>query len=56
VKAILLGDSEAAAEAMRDHISAGGRVFADMILRSPPPAAYSPNHRRKRAGKDESGL
>lgn len=56
VKAILLGDSEAAAEAMRDHISAGGRVLADMILRSLPPAAYSPNHRRKRAGKDESGL
>lgn len=36
VEAILRGDSEAAAEAMRDHISAGGRAFTDMILRAPP--------------------
>lgn len=53
VQAILRGDSEAAAEAMRDHISAGGRVFADMILRSPPPAP-SQDHRRKRAAKEDS--
>lgn len=36
VETILRGDSEAAAEAMRDHISAGGRAFTDMILRAPP--------------------
>lgn len=29
---ILVGDSEKAAEAMRDHISAGGKAFADLIL------------------------
>lgn len=32
VYAILAGDANEAAEAMRDHISAGGRVFADLIL------------------------
>lgn len=32
VHAILAGDANEAAEAMRDHISAGGRVFADLIL------------------------
>lgn len=32
VHAILAGDTDAAAEAMRDHISAGGRVFADLVL------------------------
>jgi len=32
VEAILTGDPEGAAEAMRDHISAGGRVFADLVL------------------------
>ncbi|MCK1742067.1 GntR family transcriptional regulator [Bradyrhizobium sp. 139] len=30
--AILKGDGEAAANAMRDHISVGGRVFADLIV------------------------
>lgn len=34
VEAILAGDAVAAAEAMRDHISAGGRLFADLVLRS----------------------
>lgn len=32
VAAILAGDAEAAAEAMRDHISMGGKVFADLVL------------------------
>ena len=32
VSAILAGDSEAAAEAMREHISQGGKVFADLVL------------------------
>lgn len=32
VHAILAGDANEAAEAMRDHISAGGRVFVDLIL------------------------
>lgn len=32
VEAICRGDSEAAAAAMREHISAGGRVFVDMLL------------------------
>ena len=54
VNAILRGDSEAAAEAMRTHISAGGRVFADMILRSPPPAP-SPGRRRKPVTAKEGG-
>jgi DNA-binding GntR family transcriptional regulator len=32
VDAILKGDGEAAAAAMRDHISIGGRVFADLVV------------------------
>lgn len=32
VHAILAGNANEAAEAMRDHISAGGRVFVDLIL------------------------
>lgn len=32
VSAILAGDAEAAAEAMREHISQGGKVFADLVL------------------------
>jgi DNA-binding GntR family transcriptional regulator len=32
VKAISKGDSEAAGKAMRDHISIGGRVFADLVV------------------------
>ena len=34
VDAILAGDSEMAAQAMRDHLSAGGQVFADLVLRA----------------------
>jgi DNA-binding GntR family transcriptional regulator len=32
VDAIQKGDGEAAAAAMRDHISIGGRVFADLVV------------------------
>lgn len=32
VEAISKGDSEAAGKAMRDHISIGGRVFADLVV------------------------
>lgn len=32
VEAILAGDAEAAARAMRDHISIGGQAFADLVL------------------------
>lgn len=32
VACILKGDPDAAAEAMRDHISLGGKVFADLVL------------------------
>lgn len=32
VAAVLAGDADAAADAMRDHISIGGQVFADLVL------------------------
>ena len=32
VAAILAGDADAAADAMRDHISVGGQAFADLVL------------------------
>ncbi|MBS0508448.1 MAG: GntR family transcriptional regulator [Proteobacteria bacterium] len=48
VAAILKGDGEEAAEAMRNHISAGGRAFADMVLSAPPPAALTPRRRKHR--------
>jgi DNA-binding GntR family transcriptional regulator len=32
VAAILAGDADAAAEAMRNHISVGGQAFADLVL------------------------
>jgi DNA-binding FadR family transcriptional regulator len=32
VEAVSKGDSEAAGKAMRDHISIGGRVFADFVV------------------------
>ena len=48
VKAILKGDSEGAAEAMRNHISAGGRAFADMVLGAPSTAPVQPRRRRRR--------
>lgn len=32
VAALLAGDADAAADAMRDHISIGGQVFADLVL------------------------
>lgn len=47
VAAIINGNSEGAAEAMRNHISAGGRAFADMVLAAPIPPAI-PAKRRKR--------
>ena len=48
VTAILKGDGEGAAEAMRNHISAGGRAFADMVLGAPSTAAIQPRRRRRR--------
>lgn len=35
VRAICAGEGEAAAEAMRDHITAGGRALADIVLALP---------------------
>lgn len=49
VQAIIQGDSEGAAEAMRNHISAGGRAFADMVLGAPPLAPQQPRRRRRKA-------
>ncbi len=51
VAAIVKGDSEGAAEAMRNHISAGGRAFADMVLTAPPAATLQPRRRIRRAEK-----
>ncbi|MDO5625167.1 MAG: GntR family transcriptional regulator [Pseudomonadota bacterium] len=45
VQAICAGDTEAAAETMRQHISAGGRAFADMVLGTPAPV-YARGQRR----------
>ena len=45
VDAILRGDSEGAAEAMREHVSAGGKVFAELVLRS---AGAPPGYIRRR--------
>lgn len=45
VQAIVQGRSEAAAEAMRDHICAGGSAFADMVLSAQP--ARPPVRRRQ---------
>ena len=51
VDAICRGDSEAAAAAMREHISAGGRVFVDMLLSASaeirPPARPSRTRRAR---------
>lgn len=49
VQAILAGDSLGAAEAMRNHISAGGRAFADMVLAAPVSAALPPRRRKRTA-------
>lgn len=49
VTAILDGDSQAAAEAMRNHISAGGRAFADMVLSTPSPAEVQVRRRKRKA-------
>lgn len=51
VQAICAGRGEAAAEAMREHISAGGKAFADLVL-SAQPSAPQPIRRtaRKKTG------
>ncbi|MDE2414468.1 MAG: GntR family transcriptional regulator [Comamonadaceae bacterium] len=49
VTAILDGDSQAAAEAMRNHISAGGRAFADMVLSTPSPVEAQARRRKRKA-------
>ena len=49
VRAILAGDSEGAAEAMRNHVLIGGKVFADLVLNASPPASYTRERRRKTA-------
>lgn len=49
VAAIIHGDSEAAAEAMRNHISAGGRAFADMVLAAPVQPAVQVKKRKRKA-------
>ena len=49
VNAILNGDSEGAAEAMRNHISAGGRAFADLVLGAPVQPAVPLRRRKPRA-------
>lgn len=54
VAAILAGNSEDAAEAMRNHISAGGRAFADMVLGTVPSSPMQPR-RRKRRNSEEKG-
>ena len=48
VLAIRAGAPEPAAEAMRQHISAGGKVFADMVLSAPP---TEPNYKKTRRRK-----
>ena len=49
VAAIINGDSEGAAEAMRNHISAGGRAFADMVLAPPVQQGLQPKRRKRKA-------
>ena len=49
VSALLRGDSEGAAEAMRHHISAGGRTFADIVLAASP-TPVEPRRRGRREG------
>ncbi|WP_353233370.1 GntR family transcriptional regulator [Diaphorobacter ruginosibacter] len=49
VQAILDGDSERAAEAMRNHISAGGRALADMVLTAPAPQIIQPRRKKRKA-------
>lgn len=54
VKAIQAGHGEAAAEAMRAHISVGGSAFADMVLSAPALAPTYPRQRnRKLIVRDE---
>ena len=48
VAAIVNEDAESAAEAMRQHISAGGRTFADVVLSTPPPAPIQPRRRKRK--------
>lgn len=48
VTAILNGDSQGAAEAMRNHISAGGRAFADMVLSTPSPVEIQTRRRKRK--------
>jgi len=40
VAAICAGQAEVAAEAMRQHICAGGSAFTDMVLGAPAQAGY----------------
>lgn len=54
VAAILAGNSEVAAEAMRNHISAGGSAFADMVLSTVSAQLMQPR-RRKRASSEKKG-
>lgn len=49
VGAIRSGNQEAAAEAMRTHISAGGSAFADMVLGTPASAPAYPRARKRPA-------
>ncbi|MCM2345742.1 MAG: GntR family transcriptional regulator [Acidovorax soli] len=54
VEAIQAGQGEAAAEAMRAHISMGGSAFADMVLGAPAMApAYASRRPRKSPGSSD---
>ena len=53
VGAIRAGHGEAAAEAMRTHISMGGRAFADMVLGTP---SLAPEHPRPRTRRPQGGM
>lgn len=53
VAAILAGHGEDAAEAMRNHISAGGRAFADMVLGTAPSAPMQPRRPKRRNPKEK---
>ena len=47
IEAIRAGRPDAAAEAMREHISAGGKAFADMVLSAPARSHDYGRQRRK---------
>ncbi len=49
VRALHAGDSDGAAEAMRNHVLVGGKVFAELVLNATTDTSYTRERRRKPA-------